>query len=162
MKKTIYYSKKTKKQFEVNISYTLTQFEEDFTNSEEYIKNTKNLYVIIEKGKLKEIKALYYNEDIHSVIVEHKTNIREDIEINKLSKTDIKNLGINNVNYEISSPSIEITEKQVYIYLNMFEYWKIKCHKKDTWLHRSKLIDKIVFMLIGSFITLLLTEFIFN
>ncbi|WP_456867093.1 hypothetical protein [Galbibacter sp. BG1] len=161
MKKQLHYSKEDKRDLEFLISMSEESFKDEIFDTDKYIENTKYLYVIIEKGKLKEIKILKHNDD-KIITVETKINIREDIEVNKLSKNDLKNIEINNVNYEISSHTIEDLDRKVYISLEWYEYWKIKWYKKDTWLHRSKLMDKVVFTFIGSIITFLLTKLVSN
>ncbi|MDG3581753.1 hypothetical protein [Galbibacter pacificus] len=142
--KPVYYEKDIRV-INSNYSDEINEFENSISND----------YIIIDNGKIKEINSYFIQKRSNNNIVEY------NFEINKITKYDKMVHEITN-NYRVKILIPNKHELITFIHLKWYQYWKIKYDKKDTWLHRSKLIDKIVFTLIGSIITLLLTKFIIN
>lgn len=111
-------------------------------------------FVLFDNGVLKQLNILT-NTGYKPEQRFFKSLNEEDIKIIKLSRYDKKFMGIN-YKYIIQSEFLAKFRIALFINLKWWEYWQIKIDRKDTYLHRIKLLDKIVFTLLGSIITILI------
>lgn len=124
-----------------------------FIKDEELNKILKGSFVVIDKGRLKQVTLIPHPHNNLDLVFYNLLD--EEITLKKLSKFDKSNWGVN-YGFMIQTNFLYKYHKELFINLKWWEYWQIKIYKKDTYLHRIKLLDKIVFTLLGSIITILI------